>query len=397
MWPWRIACDDESSSYGNVGGRFRDEEILDLDAGLHHAKSRTLIEMAAAWLVRDHAVVIVLGVSTVGGCIEQHPKWADSGDDTGLDEFAGAESTHGTTTDSTDTSTDLGETDTNTDGTATDPEPVDCASLWAQGGWTLESPTELTQINSPAFEYDPRFSGDGLTMFFGSDRTSPTDIYQATRPALDMPFGAPSEIGWVSSSDHDFAYAESADGLVAVFVSNRPGGAGASDLWMATRDDPSEPFGSLRSMSELNTPSEEWDAFLSPDALRLYWTTGSEPGENLYWSWRHSRSDSFTGRVALDVDDPNAYEDSPVLTNDERVILFGSNRSGGFGDHDLWIATRADRNDAFGTPTLIPVVNTPSREGEIGLSPDGCELYFGSNRQGGTGSWDLYVTRIVAD
>jgi hypothetical protein len=76
-------------------------------------------------------------------------------------------------------------------------------------------------------------------------------------------------------------------------------------------------------------------------------------------------------------------------------MFFSSNRSGALGN-DIYAATRASTADEWSTPVnLGAAVNgtTTSSETRPSLSWDGTELYFGSNRPGGEGDADHYVTR----
>jgi hypothetical protein len=79
------------------------------------------------------------------------------------------------------------------------------------------------------------------------------------------------------------------------------------------------------------------------------------------------------------------------------MILY-SNRLGGFGEFDLWVATRETTRDAWSRPVnLGATVNSGAEERGPALSLDGTTLYFSSNRPGGYGMQDLYVmTRTTA-
>jgi WD40-like Beta Propeller Repeat len=98
-------------------------------------------------------------------------------------------------------------------------------------------------------------------------------------------------------------------------------------------------------------------------------------------------------RVLEELESP-LYEDSPRLAPDETIVLFGSLRAGGEGDHDVWYAVRPDRSVAFDEPRLVPTINSSNRDGEARLFHDGCGLYFVSDGPSDTG-WDLYESRIV--
>src|SRR3989454_12066510 len=66
---------------------------------------------------------------------------------------------------------------------------------------------------------------------------------------------------------------------------------------------------------------------------------------------------------------------------------------GGVGGQDLWVATRATTADPWSTPVnLGPTVNSTAFDGAPALSFDGTTLYFFSERLGGFGERELYVT-----
>lgn len=72
----------------------------------------------------------------------------------------------------------------------------------------------------------------------------------------------------------------------------------------------------------------------------------------------------------------NVNDFTPALSSDELTITFGSTRMGGSGLVDAYIATRASRTDAWGTPSLINGVNTSGNESRAHLSGDQLTLYI---------------------
>jgi len=59
---------------------------------------------------------------------------------------------------------------------------------------------------------------------------------------------------------------------------------------------------------------------------------------------------------------------------------------------DIWVSTREKRQDAWGTPVNIDAtINTGFADGAPALSSDGTEMFFYSNKPGGFGGNDLYV------
>jgi len=85
------------------------------------------------------------------------------------------------------------------------------------------------------------------------------------------------------------------------------------------------------------------------------------------------------------------------MSADGLEFYFGSyNRPGGYGKGDLWVSTRLTREDEWETPiNLGPMINGPTEDQVASMSADGLELYFASDRSGGAGNWDIWVTRRV--
>jgi hypothetical protein len=88
-------------------------------------------------------------------------------------------------------------------------------------------------------------------------------------------------------------------------------------------------------------------------------------------------------------------EVDPFISKDGLSLYFSCNNCpGGYGGYDIWVAQRASVNDPWGAPqNLGPSINTSAGETGAQISPDGHRLYFSSNRAGGFGSGDLYVSR----
>ena len=92
------------------------------------------------------------------------------------------------------------------------------------------------------------------------------------------------------------------------------------------------------------------------------------------------------------------------ISADGLEIYFVSDRPGGHGSYDLWVTTRATTNDNWGEPiNLGPIVNSQYACMAPSISADGLSLFFsdweyGSPLPGGVGSMDTWmVTRETKD
>jgi TolB protein len=135
--------------------------------------------------------------------------------------------------------------------------------------WSAAAPVPF---NSPQRDFDPAFSADGRYVYFCSDRAGGLggdDIYRVTVTAQG--FGAPEHLGpVVNSAGNEFAPMLSPDGTRLLFSSDRPGGAGRHDLYVAQqRAERFEP--AQRLAGAINTSADEFDAtFLSDDATVVF-------------------------------------------------------------------------------------------------------------------------------
>jgi WD40-like Beta Propeller Repeat len=83
--------------------------------------------------------------------------------------------------------------------------------------------------------------------------------------------------------------------------------------------------------------------------------------------------------------------DNPTLTGDLLEIYFTTDRVSGNGD--VWFATRVSPDAPFGAPAAVTVVNGVSFETSSAISTDGLTLWFGSDRAGGAGANDIWVSQ----
>ena len=89
----------------------------------------------------------------------------------------------------------------------------------------------------------------------------------------------------------------------------------------------------------------------------------------------------------------SAEDRGPALSKNGLSLYFSSTRPGGFGTSDLWVSQRASEDDPWGPPVnLGAVINTSSAETGPFLSRDGHYLFFQSNRPGGFGLQDIWVS-----
>jgi outer membrane protein OmpA-like peptidoglycan-associated protein len=89
----------------------------------------------------------------------------------------------------------------------------------------------------------------------------------------------------------------------------------------------------------------------------------------------------------------SSYWDSqPCLSVDGELLIFASDRPGGTGGTDLWMSRR--QGGGWSAPMPLSRLNTAADEMAPVLAPDGRTLYFASNRDG---NFDIFVSRMQQD
>jgi WD40-like Beta Propeller Repeat len=200
-------------------------------------------------------------------------------------------------------------------------------------------------VNSTQFDVAPEISADGLSLYFVRGPSFAVfDIYVSTRSTTGDAWGSPRPLGPnVNTPLHDGILSISADNRTLYWSSNRPDGLGGFDIWYATRPRPTGEFGPAMNLSELNTPFDDF---------------------------------------------------APEIAADNKVLYFASSRPGGAGRVNIWVSRRDHKDDPFGEPMSLDEINGPILQAKPSISSFN-EIFWMAVRPGGFGDIDIYrATRI---
>ena len=91
------------------------------------------------------------------------------------------------------------------------------------------------------------------------------------------------------------------------------------------------------------------------------------------------------------------WESQPTLSADGRTLYFVSNRQGGQGKKDIWMSKLDDNNKWSNPKNLGPNINTKDEEESPFIHADGTTLYYSSDGLPGMGKKDIFVTKQIND
>lgn len=199
---------------------------------------------------------------------------------------------------------------------------------------------------------------------------------------------------------------QSPDGLSLYLASNRPGGKGGLDIWMATRASTSAPWGAPQNLGEpVNSAADDFCPtpvgkgglfFVSREALPgacgqgdIYFTHRNGAGvwvepERLLCAPAGPNSD-------LDEQGPSWVDVSQGRLRGKKVLYFSRSSVTPNMPGEIYMSER--QNGArFGPATAVSELNDATANNiQPNVRADGLEVVFSSNRTGTLGAQDIWV------
>ncbi len=147
----------------------------------------------------------------------------------------------------------------------------------------------------------------------------------------------------------------------------------------------------------LNTPGNEGAHKISADGNTIVFTGCNRSDGfgncDIYFSYKIDGKWTIpenAGRVI----NSRYSEKQPALSPDGRYLYFSSNRPGGKGGMDLWMSKRL-KNGSWQKPTnLGDSINTKGDEVSPFIHSDNTTLFFSSNVHDGLGEQDIFYTKL---
>jgi outer membrane protein OmpA-like peptidoglycan-associated protein/Tol biopolymer transport system component len=200
----------------------------------------------------------------------------------------------------------------------------------------------------------------------------------------------------VNSEISEYSPIISADGNMLIFTSNRekgPRGEQLEKIYVSykTGNTWSEP---KKLSANLNSPEyNDAAASLSPDGKTLFLYSEEGAGD-IYTSTFNGSDWSKPTPLNKNINTSLYWETCASVSPDGKKLYFASNRPGGYGELDLYVSQLDSRGQWGKAENLGPTVNTHGNEDSPYIHYDGVTLYFSSDGHPRLGNSDIFVSEF---
>ena len=239
------------------------------------------------------------------------------------------------------------------------------------------------QVNIPnQFQYAPCISGDGRSLLFMSD-------YSIDRK-LGMQYSYMVGPGkWKKAEELIFktnythlhylgGYSLSYDGKMLFFTSRKSPGVGGYDVWYSEKS--GDKWGApINVGAPVNSKSNEGCPSLSPDGKYLYYMRCESMSEKIAKGCKlmvaeRKNKEYWKEPVELPAPINTSHETTPRIMPDNETLIFASERPGGKGGLDLYLTRKKDGR--WTTPIPMDFINTGEDDQFVSVPAKGNFIYF---------------------
>ena len=232
-------------------------------------------------------------------------------------------------------------------------------------------------VSTRALELNATFTPDGNELYF-SRKIDGRNTLMTTVRVDDV--WTPPVVASFSGTFADVDPFVTRDGRRLYFSSKRPvagtGGSKDADLWYLERENEGA-WGEPVHLGGLNTAQDDYYTSVSDDGVLYFSIFGPSGSGDIYRAGEQDGGYGPAERVDHGIS-TEASEHDPFVAPDASYLIFTSDRQGGHGSGDLWVSFAA-ADGAWTEPVnLGESINTPEYEFCAMLSPDGRYLFFTS-------------------
>ena len=199
----------------------------------------------------------------------------------------------------------------------------------------------------------------------------------------------------------------SLDGNTIIFSSNRIRGTNVAsnknifdiatgkhylDLYISYKNISNNEWSSSKLMSSSKTKTNQIGIGQSEDLEKIFFSDLNNNSKKIRpVKFSRKQQDFYSVRDFTDFADFNIS--SIHVSKNNRLMIFSSNKSGGYGGEDLWFSEITENNIWSKPVNMGPTINSSYDEISPFIHPDGVTLFYSSNNEKSIGGYDIFVTQ----
>lgn len=203
----------------------------------------------------------------------------------------------------------------------------------------------------------------------------------------------------INTKYNEYGAVISADESVIVFTARRPNSTGGKidpmlnenfeDIYIAYKDDNDQWLPAENVGKPVNSNDHDANSGLAADGQKFLIYLGSSGNGDLFESvlvgdeW--SKPKSLGKNINTDFHEPSA-----CYSPDGRTLYFVSDKPGGLGGHDIYVSELDEKGRWGEARNIGPELNTKYNEEGVYMHPDGKTLYFSSEGHSSMGGYDIF-------
>ncbi|MBS1650465.1 MAG: PD40 domain-containing protein [Bacteroidetes bacterium] len=155
---------------------------------------------------------------------------------------------------------------------------------------------------------------------------------------------------------------------------------------------PDSTWAEPKSVTSVNTKGNDAAISVSPDGklLFVYISDTKNPGD-IYVSTLEGKEFTKPKPLNKNINSVDFWEGSCSISADGKSLYFASERPGGLGGRDIWVSQKID-GDWGEAKNMGPSINTPYDDDAPFIHPDGITLFFSSKGHQSIGGYDIMYT-----
>ncbi len=220
----------------------------------------------------------------------------------------------------------------------------------------------------------------------------------------------PQIVKGVSSKYDDYLFCLTPDQEIMFYSRRIPQGADKTDIYQQQRDVEVFTFSNYDTQSKsysngeampfpFNQSKNEGGATITVNNKYMVFVRSVQLidgylNSDLFYSELKGEDWTEPKSLGNDINTPKTWETMPSISADGKTLYFVSDRPGGQGGYDIYMTTKKD-NGTWGAPVnLGPTINTPKNEKTPFIHSDSQTLYFSSDGHMGFGGYDIFYSHI---